>query len=845
MTERADLTTYTVAEIGAAIGWSNGRIAAALQGASATAVKVVRGKSTKAWTLPSLPENLAAEIERLREIHHFRTADLLLQNPAQPWQPAIGLNQTSDEEVRRAGRLRDSLGRALQADEGTSISERARLTRPDFQRLFGREISLRQLERLILRTIDRDRGAHDFARLEIYLSEVPRRKERRAMAEVSFQELTDEFAAIANRCHPTTEERSFCWRKIVAHFAARVATGAKPNELKNALCKFVFAQLPALGKNAAAVNRNFERKLKATNERGLEALIDQRSVKSGKRREHDACWNEGIRMLAHYIRNETGGRISHGYRELYEGTGPTGARLSKEFRERYCFDLRGAKSDVPSAIRAALRPMLKATDAIHHGPKAARLSGPSFRRDWSNVFAGDSASADDFTLNHPFIEWDEAGEYVFEGRRFHLTRGQTLIFCDERSHRVHGYVLTPRPNYGAGTICAGLNQICMDEAIGLPFRRFLFERGVWKARAVKSAVDWARIDQVFCEEGVAFGSRESFSDLPRIAHATTPKAKIIERIGGAVQSLMQGAAGYVGRNQRLDGPERTASAIAHLRRLDQRGKVERDPRKDFLTKDTFCAELEGAIRRFNAEPQNGKMLDGRSPEEGWQEFHRKGADDNVVAHRVLPESLRYLLSTEVAEVTVSDEGVTLVRRGQPKRYYAGHPRLGELIGEKVRVRFNTETPEMITVCHLRSDPKELRPFSVSEDPTIPAIAATREDFERVRGTRQKFRQYGRDVYRVIAPRWNVMVRDENAGSADVRRAGEALITARREHEALDGVRRSAGRQAQKIAARHGVHLDTSRSQRPEQVLQAAKNLDELEERIRRIEAGTEESEDRK
>lgn len=482
---------------------------------------------------------------------------------------------------------------------------------------------------------------------------------------------------------------------------------------------------------------------------------------------------------------------------------------------------------------------MKATEALHHGPKAARLAGPSYRRDWSHVYAGDSYSADDFTFNHPFIEWDEDGEYVYGGKRFNLTRGQTLVFCDERSLRVHGFYLTPRPNYGAGTICAGINRICMDEMIGLPFRRFLFERGAWKARAVKSAVDWSRIDQVFSQEGIEFRSRESDPSLPNIVHATTAKAKVVERIGGQLQNLMQGAPGYVGRNQRLDGPERTERAFAKLRRVDQRCKQEIDPRNFFLTKDQICREFEDASRRFNAEPQNGEMLDGRSPEEGWKELHPQDGP----AHKLLPESLRYLLATEVAELTVTDEGVTLARRGQKTRNYCGHVRLGELIGEKVRVRFNVETPEMINVCHLRGDPKELRPFTVGIDPSIPALDATQEEFQRARGARQTFRKFGRDMCRVLAPKFNVTVLNEKTGSDDARRVGEALIASKREHVALDGARRRDGRKAAKLAKRHNLHIDASKLQRPERALQLAEKMDDLEASIRQREAGAGDRED--
>jgi hypothetical protein len=716
----------------------------------------------------------------------------------------------------------------MQLDEQTSIAERARVALPDYRRVFGREITDRQLRSLITRTLDRDRGTREFARLEIYLAETIRPK-RSSLPEVQFPALEDNFATLLDRSNPTVAERSFCWRKIIHTYAEMIEAGANATVVKRAVCDFVFAQLPALARSAQAVKRNFERKLSEANHSGLTALIDRRATKSGLRSDME-LWRPDIEKLQRHARHETGGRIAQAFRELHSATTATGEQFSAEFREQFRLNVRDAKSYVPNAVRAAVRSVLKATDALHLGPKAARVSGPSYRRDWSGVFAGDSYSADDFTFNHPFINWHENGEFVYEGRRFSLTRGQTLVFCDERSLRIHGYYLTPHPNYGAGTICAGINRICMDETIGLPFRRFLFERGAWKARAVKSAVDWSRIDQMFLQEGVEFRGRIPGDGLPRIVHATTPKAKIIERIGGQIQNLMQGAPGYTGRNQRLDGPERTAKAIAQLRRIDQRCKQEIDPQKFFLTKDQFCRELEDASRRFNAEPQNGKMLDGRSPEEAWKELHPQDGRP----HKLLPESLRYLLATQVTEVTVTEEGITLKRRGKPL-YYCGSERLGKLIGEKVRVRFNEETPEFVSVCHLRCDPKELQPFTVEIDPSIPAVGATHADFQRARGARQAFRQPGRDVYRVIAPRSNLTLLDANTGSENARHSGEALLAAKREHEALRSARRRAGSKAADIAKRHNVRINPSTLQ-PERALHRAENLDTLEQRIRQREA---------
>lgn len=817
------LFAYTASEIAVAIGWNTRRVASALRHVPSTGLKVVSGNSTASWAVALLPECLLREIERLRQVHSFRTADELLQNPVRRWQPSVGISSVCEADVRKADRLREALSQVLRVSGQTSISERAKIALPNYRRVFGRKISDRQLRALITRTIDRDRGRCDFARLDIYLPETPRAKATAPITTTSYTELVADFSILSDRNNLTAGERAFCWRKLLATYQARISTGHDAQEQKRALCSFVFSELPALGATKKAVKRNFERKLITAAESGLEAVVDRRSEKSGTRKEA-RDWSEDLQKLASHAVHETGGRISQAFRELHEGTAATGVKFTPEFREHYTFDVRRAKSDVPNSIRHAVRPILAATESMHRGPKAARLAGPSCRRDWTDVFAGDSYSADDFTLNHPFIEYDDDGEFVFEGRRFNLTRGQTLIFCDERSLRIHGYYLTPRPNYGAGTICAGINKICMDEAIGLPFRRFLFERGAWQARAVHNTVDWARIDQVFSEEGVRFSGRQTGDGFPSIAHATTPKAKIIERIGGAVQNLMQGAAGYVGRNQRLDGPEKTAKAIAALRRVAQRGKTEVDPRKSFLTKDQFCNELAHVIQRFNAEPQNGKMLSGLSPEEGWKNLHRPDGP----AHKVLPESLRYLLATEVRELTVTDEGIAIPRRGYETRNYSGHERLGELIGEKVRVRLNPETPEIITVCHLRSDPKELRPFSVGIDPSIPAIGATNDDHRRARARRGSFRKFGRDMYRVIAPKNNLTILDQNTGSDDTRRTGEAHIAAEREHTALNAARDRNGRKAAAIAQRHNLEINPSQLRHPENALKSAERLETLE-----------------
>ncbi|MEQ1854797.1 MAG: hypothetical protein ABMA01_24785, partial [Chthoniobacteraceae bacterium] len=501
--------------------------------------------------------------------------------------------------------------------------------------------------------------------------------------------------------------------------ADRTAAGGDEKKIKRALRAYVVRVAPFLADSHAAFKRNLNRKLRTAGEEGIHALIDARGERSGYRR-RPADWEENVLLLARHTL-ACGGRAAQAFRDLYLGETRTGEQFSDAFRAHFDYDARRRKSYVPETVRAELRPMIKAATPLFHGPKAARLAAPSIHRDWSNVHAGDSYSGDDFTLNHPFYDWCEDGEFEFDGRRFHVTRGQTLIFCDERSRMILGYHVAPRPYYVADDICTAISRLCMDPAIGLPFARFLFERSIWKSNKVRGLVEWPKLDEALARQGISL----------TMSHATTPRAKVIERIGGMIQSIMQPAPGYVGRNERLDNFERVQGFLAKLKRAGQPLKADLDPAEALMSKAEFCAELDRCIDLYNRDPQGGESMGNRSPGEVWAQ------ESPARPHVVLPDSLRYLLSTNVSEQKVTREGVKISLPGGP-RFYSDSARIGELIDERVRVRFNPELPDLVTVCHLASDPRELNPFAVGRGPAMPAIGATDEDHAAAKAKRKRF-----------------------------------------------------------------------------------------------------------
>jgi len=812
---------FAASEIAAAIAWSKKRVGTALAGHVASGTKELSGNKCAAWSIEQLPKAILQELQRIQRVHRYRSTLDVLRDPLREWTLPIPRGQIGAEEWKKAERLMEALAVAVAMPEEASIRERARSAAPHYRRAFGHGISDRQLRVLITRTLDRDRGMKNFARLEIYLPDAPRPaapRVRRGEAEkIDFQPLADDFATIADREKPTVEERAFCWRKIVEFHAAQIEEGAREVYLKNALAAFVLAEVAAIAESAHAFKRNLNRKLSIVAQDGATALIDGRKCNSGRRR-IIAEWDGEIMRLAKASR-AYGGRIAQAYRELYLGTHPSGEQFSQAFRDYYAYSVRRNKSDVPDAVLASVRPMMAATDALAHGPKAARLASPSIRRDWTMLPAGASFTADDVTFNHYTYDWCEEGKYEFDGRRFNVTRNQTLVFCDERTGFVLGFSLCPRPQYSADDICAAVAQLCMNRAIGLPTKRFLFERSIWQGKKVKGLVTWAKREEGFLREGIELG----------MAHATTPKAKIIERILGSLQSMMQALPCYIGRNERLDHFEREEAFLKRLKEYGQPYKEEVNPGERMLSSEAMASEIEKTIRRFNAEPQNGERLPGISPEEGWKRF-RKAAPA-----KVLPEALRYVLATRETPVTVTTEGI-LLRVGRNRHFYSNSERLGELIGEKVLVRFNPDLPEMVTVCHPAGDPKQLRPFSVPLDKKLPAVGATSDDFSAARSGRKAFTAYGKTIFRAIAPANNLTICHNDIATPEAFERGERIGALHDEHAGLLKKRARRAGTIRQLAGQAGVAIDPSKARRPDAVAQNLLRARELEAAIEREEA---------
>lgn len=811
---------FAASEIAQAIGWSKPRTLSALKQSPRSGTKQISGNDAPAWSIAALPECLVRELERLQTVYRYRSPGDVLRHPTKQWQPATPLLKTREQDRREAERLREALATALALPEEAPLAERARTAAPAFHRAFGRTASPRHLERLISRTLDRDRGAHQWQRLELYLADDarPAAASPRPLPASAFGELAEDLAMVSNATAPTPEDKSYCWRKVVEFFHSRCDAGAKAARLKRELCDFLLGAAPYLGESALAVKRNLNRKLALAAQEGVAALVDQRGTNSGNRR-RPADWDFNIQLFAKWTLARHG-RESQAWRELYLGTTPTGEQFSESFREYYGYDVRTDKSRVPTSARDAIRSIIKAATPHQLGPRAARIAEPAMFRDWRDTPSGSWFQQDDATLDLYWLNWHETGEYIYEGQRFSVTRGQWIPMVDLRSDNPLSGLLIPFKSYNSRDILTANARTFLDPAVGMPRKGVFYEHNVWEALRLKAQFSFAQIDEAFARQGISLAKR----------HVNLPRTKIIERVIGRSHNLLDHLPGWVGNDEQNQRFERVHRFLLSLRRVDQPRKAEVDPRKMLLTKAELHDELAKAMQQFAAEPQGrGGRLEGLSPAEAWKQF------SDGRPREVLPDSLRYLLTTESSIQKVGDNGVK-VRIGSRDEYYFGSERLSELRGERVRVLYNPELPDLVSVIHPRTDPKGVKPFSVPLFNRLPATTATTEDFARARDHQRAFARFGENSFRVYLKSWNLTVRNEGLGTPELRNTGDRLNAIESAHRAAQTTRQRHRGEIQTLAARHNLDIDPAKVRDPERVVSSLQRADELEEQIRRMEA---------
>ena len=786
---------FSAGQIAATVGMSRKAVHSALKKTQPTGPVVRSGNVASGYAFESLPEPMKSKIEEQQLAFNYRSPQAVLAAPKKQWQPLEPLSEQTPAAMEYAHCLQRALAFYLAHRNDLAYRAGELLDRAarDWQDAFKKPATRRHVRRAIDRVLSRDNGREEFSRLEIYLPESKESERRAGKSAAEFPALAEAVSVLPDIAFLSSTEKTTVWKSAVDDLEFLMDGGIGEKRAKRQILNFLIMRVPRLAESPDAFRRQLDRKWKAFLVDGISALADKRREKSGRKRCQRYSGPESLspdELLLLERANSVGGGISQAFRELYVGTEiARGHRLqfSEEFRATYSFNPRASKSRVPHRLRDKLRPLLKAIEPHNHGPKAARLAAPSIHRDWSGVAAGSYFQSDDMTPNE-FIWFPcDEGEFEFNGMRFNVIRPQILPMVDVRTDYVLSVLLILRRQYNSRDIRSLILQTCLDERVGLPFDGFNFENGVWRAKNLRALVNWTEISEAFTNCGIKL----------RLRHATTPKAKIIERIFSQEQNVMQSLPGYAGRSEVTDGYERVKASLARMKRFGQPRKDEVAPWDHFLSADQYLNELERCYERFNAEPQTGKRLNGMSPAEAWEKL------SGGRVHHVVPDSLRYLLATEQSPQRVTREGVRIP--GRPAARYFLSERLGELIGENVIVRWNSEIPGHVVVVHPGSDPLGQSPFVVREVLPIPALDASREDFYAARQAGKEFTQPARSLFRMLKHGYGRTVRDDLLGNFTLRLAGEAHEEAVRAEIEAKPSREVVARKARNIATRAGMN----------------------------------------
>ena len=673
---------FTAAQLATALGMKRQSVQWHLRGITNTSVRIVAGQEAAAWTVEQLPAPLRERMEKEATRQHCRNVEsYLLANQRQRYQPAIALEKLHADSIQDATKMREAFQPSLigQHDLSVSAAEFEARGVETYGRVFGHSITPRYWRELFMRTIQRDNGFEEWNRLEIYLPDQLKQKDvpaaivSEALA-ADFAELESFISACTNPHAPNKAECAGIWTLAVEKFTSLVRAGESEKSAARRVRQFLSARASFLAASRDALWIAWKRKLDLLkNANGdVKALRDGRAENGARfalpENDRDLLIH---RAVFYYL-----GDIAPAWRDLLR------KGFSQEVVSRYA-GRAGKKSHVPASVMDSIAPEVEMLTVMHRGKRAFDSIKGFVTRSYDGISSLQCISGDDFTLNTYF--------YVPDGNGwFDLTRGQVILFMDFRSLRILGWALEPRKSYSSLTIRSLCTHVFGE--FGVP-EILYFERGIWKSATLLKGktepIGFAEISQGLREFGITF------------KHAIRPRTKVVERIGGMFQDIAEAEPGYCGRDERRDAPESLRKQMAEVAAR----KVH--PSKYFYSLDQWNQRIGELVARYNAEPQQGHILAGLSPEQAF-ESHMNQNNPPMQFNA----GLRYLLAHDKRMAQVTTNGVS-IQVGKTKFNYRGKE-IAHLIGREVLAWFDPENPETIVV----TNPDRTNPICVarSENP---------------------------------------------------------------------------------------------------------------------------------
>jgi hypothetical protein len=650
--DTATQNVFTAAEIAAAIGVTPRAVRKQLGPVSATGWKIVSGQRAAAWAVEVFPP-------RLR--------DAWLSTPMRRWSPPLPMREIAQQDIDAATKLHRALFPSLNRQhEPMPAAEFERLGLEDYRREYGHTISPRYFRELLARTRQRDGGAEDWSRLEIFL---PAKLTAPAPSTVATETLKADLSALANHAalcadhlKPTACEWAGIWAKAFEEIERLVAEGWPEQDAGRAV-RDCMAELPSLRLvNRHALRMQFARKLAAWRESKTTAALCDKRENNGQPFElpkNDAD------LLVSTAGDRYRGYLAPAFRELIATR-----RFSAETMTRYAHVLH-TRGYMPKAVaedwgyKARLR-------YLYNLGELDEATG-SIDRDWHRMPSLRCYSADDLTPCVYFYVPDGAGW-------FRLVRGQLLVFEDFGSGMILGYSLQKEPQYNSLVI----RSLCTHvfAMYGVPIGLY-FENGLWRRSRLMKGGKGNPLSHAEMTRGL--------EDLGiRFTHTKWAWSKPIEKSFDLLQTLMQSEPGYCGRNERYDLPP----AMKRAKQLVEARKAH--PQELGLhSYDSWKVRIGQLCEQFNRTPQHGVRCGGDSPNAACEARLPRNSNGEIVPNVTCGPEFRHLLALHREPRPVLASGIEFAFGRRKFRYR--DTSIGHLVGQTVIAGFDPEHPDMLTV----------------------------------------------------------------------------------------------------------------------------------------------------
>lgn len=587
------------------------------------------------------------------------------------WQPAIPLSRVAARYRQSAEKLRRALRQVLVFRGNPNITRRdfERIGLEDYEREFGIKISDRYLRELIKRTVDRDGGANNWERLEIYLPDRLAAKET-AAAVVSeavahaFGDIADFVSTCTNPGNLSSAEQQAVWALAFKSYREMVDSGEPAKRAARHVREMLLERAPSLASSRDALLKAFNRKLEKIENAGGEliALKDGRAANGNSFEVPE----EDIDRLRASATFKNGGRIDAAWREEYH-------LLSAQTRARFSYSLVAPRKIHEALVREKVDSLL----ARHQGKRVLKRMIGGVERDWTGIPCMREWVVDDLTANIEVTpDTPTAGSEL-------LFTPQVVAVMDSASRKFVGWAISNDKGPTAALSCAaildGFKTHGVPQMVGVE-NGFVFG----KSLNINGKEDGQGRTVV---AGLAqYGCTVRHFDRMN----PTSKAEL-EKGFDLLQQKMERHPGYTGRLQMLDAPE----SFKREQRLIKSGKMA--PKEYRYTFSEFVEVMAKIFAEYNAHPQRGH-LGGISPNEA----HEALKDKANPPIRFTSE-MEWLLANERYRVTVEPGGVRFTHYGESVRVRGG--RLTELVGSELWALIARDDNTVVTFMNLNfTDP---------------------------------------------------------------------------------------------------------------------------------------------